>query len=190
MKLIIGLGNPGNEYERTRHNAGFMAVDRLAQRNAMGGDAGRSRFHSLVLEGHVAGERCVLMKPMTFMNRSGLSAGEAVNFYKLDGATDVMVLVDDVALPLGRIRLRGDGGAGGHNGLKDIERALGSNVYPRMRIGIDPPGRVPQVDYVLQRFSESQLRELDPALDAVADAVECWIKEGIDKAMTRFNASS
>jgi PTH1 family peptidyl-tRNA hydrolase len=189
MKLIIGLGNPGGEYERTRHNAGFLAVDRLAQRHGMGGDTGRSRFHSLVLEGQVAGERCALLKPMTFMNRSGLSVGEAVNFYKLDPSTDIMVLVDDVALPLGRIRLRPDGGAGGHNGLKDVERAIGSNVYPRLRIGIDPPGRVPQVDYVLQRFSESQLRDLDPALDAAADAVECWINGGIDQAMTRFNAT-
>jgi PTH1 family peptidyl-tRNA hydrolase len=187
MKLIIGLGNPGNEYERTRHNAGFMAIDRLAQRNGMGGDSGRSRFHSLIVEGPVAGERCVLMKPMTYMNRSGLSVGEAVNFYKLDASTDIIVLVDDVALPIGRIRLRGDGSAGGHNGLKDVQRVVGSNVYPRLRIGIDPPGRVPQVDYVLQRFSESQLRELDTALDAAVDAVACWIQEGIDKAMTRFN---
>lgn len=187
MKLIIGLGNPGKEYTLTRHNAGFMVIDRLAQR-AGWSDAPRARFHAVMREGHIAGERCILLQPQTYMNRSGLSVGETVAFYKIDPAVDLMIVVDDVALPVGRIRLRPDGGPGGHNGLKDIQRALGGDQYPRLRIGIDPPGRVPQVDYVLQRFSVEQLDKLQPALDLACDAIECWIKQGITQAMTRHNA--
>lgn len=185
MRLIVGLGNPGPEYVATRHNAGFMVVDRLARRHAAGAD--RAMFHGLVMDGQVAGARCLLLKPMTYMNRSGQSVGEAVGFYKLDPAADVLVVVDDVALPAGRIRLRAGGSAGGHNGLTDIERALGTREYPRLRIGIDSPGRVPQRDYVLGRFSPDQVKLLEPALDAACDAIECWITDGIDKAMTRYN---
>lgn len=189
MKLIVGLGNPGAQYARTRHNAGFLALERLAKRCGLEGVAPRGRFHSAVLDGIVAGEKCVLMQPQTFMNRSGLAVGEAVTFYKVDPETELMIVVDEVALPVGTIRLRSEGSAGGHNGLKDIQRALGgSNVYPRLRIGIDPPGRVPRVDYVLQRFSEDQMKQLDPALDKACDAIECWIDKSIDHAMSLYNA--
>jgi len=188
MKLIVGLGNPGPEYARTRHNAGFMALDRLAHRHLISGD--KSKFHGLTLEGRIANEKCLLLKPMTYMNRSGLSVGEAVTFYKLDPQAEVLVLVDDIALPTGSIRLRASGGAGGHNGLKDIGRALGGNDYPRLRIGIDPPGRAPQVDYVLGRFSEDQAAALLPALDKSCDAIECWISDGIEKAMSLYNADT
>jgi PTH1 family peptidyl-tRNA hydrolase len=190
MKLIVGLGNPGPEYAKTRHNAGFMAVERLAQRFQITGPP-RSKFNGATREGNIAGEKCVLLQPLTYMNRSGLAVGEAVTFYKLDPkppACAVMILVDDLALPSGRIRLRSSGGPGGHNGLIDIARALGGNDFPRLRIGIDAPGRVPQVDYVLQRFSPDQLLKLDVALDRTVDAVECWIKNGIDKTMSLFNS--
>lgn len=186
MKVIVGLGNPGNEYAKTRHNAGFMAIDRLATRHGLSG--AKMKFHAGMLEGPVAGERCVLLQPMTFMNRSGLCVGEVMRFYKLE-PDELMIVVDDVALPVGRIRLRKTGGAGGHNGLSDIERALGTTKYPRLRIGIDPPGRVPQSDYVLGRFSEAQLSALEPALDRACDAVEMWVREGIDAAMNQFNAA-
>ena len=191
MFLIVGLGNPGSEYAQTRHNAGFMAIDRLAQRHKLT-DAGppRMKFNSSVLEGTVAGQRCLLMEPMTYMNRSGLAIGEAVTFYKLDPAKELMVIVDDLALPTGRLRLRAEGSAGGHNGLADVERALGSQVYPRLRIGIDSRGRVPQVDYVLGRFNAEQRIKLDPLLDTACDAVECWLRDGIEKAMSLFNSET
>lgn len=185
MKLIVGLGNPGREYEKTRHNAGFDAIDRLADRYGLRG--GKSKFHGMVVESMIEGEKCVLLKPMTYMNRSGLSVGEAASFYKLQ-PQDVLILVDDVALPVGTIRLRAEGGAGGHNGLLDIERALGTRSYVRLRIGIDPPGRARQVDYVLARFSKDQREALDPALEAACDAIERWIREGVDKAMSLSNA--
>lgn len=185
MKLIVGLGNPGAQYAKTRHNVGFMAVDRLAQRHAITGP--KHKFQARVLEGPLAGEKCVLVQPLVYMNRSGRSVAEAVRFYKL-ALEDVLVIVDDVALPCGAIRLRKAGSAGGHNGLSDIERALGTSDYPRLRIGIDPPGRIPQVDYVLGRFSPEQAEAIDRALEEGCDAIEAWIGEGIDKAMTAFNA--
>ena len=186
MKLILALGNPGPEYARTRHNAGWLAVDRLAQRHGL--TDVRVKFHAATTQGSIAGETCLLLKPQTFMNRSGLTAGEATSFYKVEPA-DLLVLVDDVALPLGKLRLRGSGSAGGHNGLSDIERALGTRAYPRLRIGIDPPPpRVPQKDWVLGRFSDADLTTLDPTLDAAAEAVELWVREGVDAAMNRVNA--
>lgn len=186
MKLIVGLGNPGSDYAKTRHNAGFMALDRLASRHGLTG--AKTKFHSGVLDGQIAGHRCILLQPMTFMNRSGLAVGEAVHFYKLDPGIDLLVVVDDVALPLGQIRLRQEGGSGGHNGLVDVERALGTQAYPRLRIGIDPRGRVPQSDYVLGRFTRDQLDRLDPALDRACDAIESWLSDGIAKAMSLYNA--
>jgi len=185
MRLIVGLGNPGSEYAKTRHNAGFMAIERLAQRYHLTGT--KSKFHASVLEGRIDGHRVALMQPTTFMNRSGLSASEALRFYKLQ-AHDMMVLVDDIALPMGRMRLRPEGSAGGHNGLKDIEQKLATATYPRLRLGIDPPGRVPQVDYVLHKFSPDQIRKLDPMLDRACDAITCWLADGIELAMTRYNS--
>ena len=186
MKIIVGLGNPGNEYTKTRHNAGFMVLDRFASRHGLSNP--KSKFHSAVLEGQILGERSALLQPMTFMNRSGLAVGETVRFYKTEPGESLMIAVDDVALPAGQIRMRSTGGAGGHNGLADIERVLGTQAYPRLRIGIDPPGRVPQADYVLGRFTSQQLELLEPAIDRACDALECWINEGIDQAMTKYNS--
>lgn len=152
MKLIVGLGNPGSEYAGTRHNAGFDVVDRLSARFAPGA-APRSRFGGLATDAEVGGEKCLLLKPMTFMNLSGRSVLEAVQFFKLEPSRDLLVIVDDLALPCGSIRLRPDGSSGGHNGLADIGLKLSSNYWARLRIGIDPPGRVPQADYVLGKFS-------------------------------------
>ncbi len=189
MKLIVGLGNPGAQYERTRHNAGFLALDRLAQRHAAGVVA-RSKFHAATLESALGsgGQRCLLMKPLTFMNRSGLAVSEAVRFYKVDLATDLLVIVDDVYLPSGTIRLRGEGSAAGHNGLADIQRALGTDRWARCRIGVDTPGIVPQADYVLGRFTEEQWAAVGPAVDRSCDAAEVWGNQGLTAAMNRFNA--
>jgi peptidyl-tRNA hydrolase, PTH1 family len=189
MKLIVGLGNPGPEYANTRHNAGFMLIDWLARRFNVGTPGSeRTRFHSLVLDGSILGEKVMLLKPQTYMNRSGLAVGEAMQFYKL-ATDDVMVLVDDIYLPTGKIRLRSDGGAGGHNGLKDIERALSGPVYPRMRIGVDAPGMQKQVDYVLGRFTPEQEPKLDDAMHLGCDAIVCWLKNGLPKAMSLYNSA-
>lgn len=186
MKLIVGLGNPGSEYTKTRHNAGFMAIDRLAQRHGLNGV--KAKFHAGVLEGRIANQKVLLMQPTTYMNRSGLSVGEAMSFYKLE-PDDMLVIVDDVALDVGQLRLRATGSAGGHNGLKDIQRALGTPDYPRLRLGIGPRGRAPQVDFVLGRFTDDQLEELEPALWRACDCIETWLTDGTELAMTRFNAN-
>lgn len=203
MKLIVGLGNPGSQYERTRHNAGFMVVDRLIARHAST-EIARSKFAAAVVEARLpfvchAGEagqtggtssddKCLFMKPLNYMNRSGQSVAEAVRFYKLNPKADVMVLVDDIALPCGSIRIRPEGGAGGHNGLSDIERCLGTQDYPRMRIGIDAPGIIPQADYVLGKFTEEQWPKVDASLAKAADACDTWLKRGMDAAMNVHNA--
>ncbi len=186
MKLIVGLGNPGSDYAMTRHNAGFMAVERIARRHGLTGL--RHKFHAGVLEGVIAGQKVLLMQPTTFMNRSGLAVGEAVMFYKLEPA-DILVLVDEVALDVGTIRLRAEGTPGGHNGLADIQRVLTTKAYPRLRIGVGPQGPGPRADFVLARFTEHQFAALHPALERAADAVECWLREGIDKAMSLYNAA-
>ena len=193
MKLIVGLGNPGSQYERTRHNVGFMVIDSLAKQHAAGHF--RVAHEAFVADALVSGEKWILLKPQTFMNLSGRSVASALQFYKLSLA-DLLVIVDDVALPTGTIRLRPSGSAGGHNGLKDIERAV-SNLaaleakspldYHRLRVGIDAPGRVPQKDYVLEAFSGAQRLELEAALDRATSAVETWAKEGIQSAMNKFN---
>lgn len=189
MKLIVGLGNPGTEYEKTRHNAGFLALDRVAHRHARAA-VPRSKHNSLLIETAIAGERVILLKPLTFMNRSGTPVAEVMGFYKMSPALDLLVLVDDYALPLGTIRLRGEGSAGGHNGLSDVERALGSTAYPRLRIGVDQPPATydDPADWVLGRFTEEQTKLLQPALDKAADAVELFVTKGLTPAMNKFNA--
>jgi PTH1 family peptidyl-tRNA hydrolase len=188
MKLIAGLGNPGREYALTRHNAGFMVLDRLAVRHRLSG--ARVKFNAGVLEGAIAGERCLLMQPTTYMNRSGLAIGEAAAFFKLT-PDDLLIVVDDTALPLGRLRLRGEGSAGSHNGLKDIERVLGTRAYPRLRVGVDPPPpRVRLHDWVLGRFTEQERERLPEILDRACDCIDMWIGEGIAKTASRFNADA
>ncbi len=185
MKVIVGLGNPGSTYQNTRHNVGFMAIDRLVQRLAPGAPA-RSQFQAAVIETRTDDDKCLLVKPMTYMNLSGTSVAEIVRFYKLD-PTDVLVITDDVALPLGDIRMRKSGSDGGHNGLSDISLRLGTDAFPRLRVGIDPPGRIARHDYVLGRFTEEQTPVINERLGQVADAAWCWANEGADTAMNRFN---
>jgi PTH1 family peptidyl-tRNA hydrolase len=199
MKLIVGLGNPGREYAGTRHNIGFEVMDRIASRlGLISGPAefdrvAKSKFDGLTMNGTVplsggGEEKTLLLKPMTFMNLSGRSVQSAMAFYQLKPA-EIMVVLDDLALPCGKIRLRANGSSGGHNGLKDIERALATNEYPRLRLGIDaPPSRVPGRDYVLGRFSVEQISFLEPALNRAVNAILCWTESGIQTAMNRFNA--
>ena len=194
--MIVGLGNPGVEYTKTRHNAGFMVLDRLATRHAPRSIA-RSRFQGLTIEAEIttggAGgrtERALLLKPMMYMNLSGRSVAEAVRFFKIDPTQDLLVIVDDVALPCGQIRIRASGSAGGHNGLADIERSLATDAYARCRVGIDAPGQVRQKDYVLGRFTDEQWPIVDRAINDAADAAELWLVQGTNAAMNRFNAKA
>ncbi len=185
MKLIIGLGNPGKQYEQTRHNIGFMVLNELAQRHQLIGV--KAKFSAGMLEGNIAGEKCVLLQPTTFMNRSGQSVIEAMNFYKLDFSKDLMIVVDEIALDCGQIRMRPGGSTNGHNGLKDIKRVLSSQAFPRLRLGVGAPGRVPQADYVLGKFSKQQAQEVEPAIWKACDQLECWIKNDVDTAMNQYN---
>lgn len=192
MKLIVGLGNPGPQYAKTRHNVGFMVVDRLASAHAPR-EVPRSRFNAACVEAGIRGTRCVLVKPTTFMNRSGQCVAEAVRFYKVEPVSDLLVIVDDLYLPLGSLRIRAEGSAGGHNGLADIERLLGSAAYPRLRIGVGSgaaggkPPLMDQADFVLSRFTEDEWAALDPALARSTQAAETFITDGLSTAMNRFN---
>lgn len=199
MKLVVGLGNPGKEYAGTRHNIGFEVVDHLAARIGCVGAAAefdrqaRTRFDGLALAGTMpagAGEKVLLLKPTTYMNLSGRSVQAAMAFYQLAPA-DVMVVLDDLALPAGKIRLRAGGSDGGHNGLKDIQRALGTSQYPRLRLGIDPPPQfVPGRDYVLGKFSEAQREPVRQAIARACDAIVTWVEKGMERAMNLFNADA
>lgn len=187
MKAIIGLGNPGKQYVRTRHNVGFMAIDELITRWART-DVPKAKFNAALVDALIDDQKVILAKPMTYMNRSGQSVSEIVRFYQMEPTSEILVIVDDVSLPLGDIRIRPNGSAGTHNGLADIERRIGSAQYARLRIGIDDPGIIPRVDYVLGRFSEDDQSVIGPAVQRAADACHCWIREGTTAAMNRFNS--
>jgi PTH1 family peptidyl-tRNA hydrolase len=194
MKLIVGLGNPGSEYVGTRHNVGFEVIDQFAARLGWMPDGkfdrlAKSSFDGLVFDGMLGSEKVLLLKPMTFMNVSGRSVQSAMAFYRLE-ATEIMVVLDDLALPAGALRMRAGGSSGGHNGLKDIERALATDQYPRLRIGIDPtPPRIAGKDYVLGRFSPEQRKLIDPTLGRACGAIATWIDKGIATAMNQCNVA-
>lgn len=192
MKMIVGLGNPGSQYARTRHNAGFMVVDRLASRHAPAAVA-KARNNAAMVETSIGGEKCLLVKPTTYMNRSGQPVADTLNFYKLTPAEDLFVVVDDFYLPTGQIRIRPGGGTGGHNGLSDVQRCLGTDAYPRLRIGVglQPSGGKPplmdQADFVLSRFTQEEEGPLDASVNEAADAVEVFVAKGLAAAMNKYN---
>lgn len=186
MKLIVGLGNPGAEYEFTRHNLGFLLIDLLAER--AGCRVTRPEDQAHVGRGRLSGVDVVLAKPQTYMNLSGDSVKGLVARYDVAAGEDLVVAVDDVAIPFGRIRIRRGGGAGGHNGLKSINARLGTQEYPRVRLGIAPDHPVGDLArYVLQPFPRAAREDVDKMLWTAADAVEAVISDGIDAAMQRFN---
>lgn len=185
VKLIVGLGNPGSEYDHTRHNIGFMVVDVLAER--FGAQVRRKKFNALTEEVTDGFEKLLLLKPQQYMNRSGRAVAEAATFYKLTAA-DILVVTDDLALDVGRIRLRAQGSAGSHNGLKDIIAALGTDAFARLRVGIGSRGTRRGADYVLSRFSADERTVIDDAVKAASEAALCWAREGAEAAMTKFNA--
>lgn len=187
MKAIVGLGNPGIRYARTRHNAGFDTVDLIAARQGWGWDT--RRFHSLVASGPIGPEKVVLIKPQTYMNESGLAVSEAVRFYKL-ALADLLVICDDLDLPLGKVRLRSSGSAGGQHGLESTIRHLSSTAFPRIKIGVGRPerGRDENVDFLLSAPRGDERQELDAAIERTAEAALTWLREGTQVAMNRYNA--
>ena len=185
MKLIVGLGNIGRKYENTRHNVGFNVLDLVAERNA--GGTSKEKFEGRTQEVTIGGERALLLWPHTLMNLSGRSVQAALAFYQLQ-LGDLLVVCDDFNLPLGKLRLRSQGSAGGQNGLADIISRLGSEEFSRLRLGIGPvPERWDAADFVLGRFGPSDRTMIDEAIDRAAEAVECWTKNGIQSAMNQFN---
>jgi len=188
MKLVVGLGNPGSEYRDTRHNVGFLVIDEMAQRWRLS-DAWREKFEALHVRTTVADEAVVLAKPLTFMNLSGQAVAGLAGFYKIDPA-DVLVVTDDVALPLGRLRARPEGGAGGHNGLKSIIQHLGTQAFPRVRVGVGRgDDRRDLADHVLGRFEAGERDTVSAAVLRAADASERFLAEGIERVMSAFNAA-
>ena len=184
--LIVGLGNPGGQYDGTRHNAGFAVADELARRGGFA--VQRVKFKALTGTAAIGGQGVLVMKPATYMNLSGEAVGEAARFYKL--ASDrVLVISDDVDLPLGKLRLRTGGSAGGHNGLKSIIQHLGSDQCPRLKVGVGgkPHPDYDLADWVLGKLTGEDKKLMDEAVKRAADAVECLLKDGISKAMNQFN---
>jgi PTH1 family peptidyl-tRNA hydrolase len=187
MKLVIGLGNPGTQYAGTRHNVGFEVVDVLAR--SARADRFLRRFEADIAEADESGEKVLYAKPQTFMNVSGRSVRQIVDFYKI-GIGDLLVVCDDVNLPVGKLRVRPGGSPGGHNGLKDIERHVGTAEYARLRIGVGAPERADMADYVLARFRPSERPVIEDAIVTAAQAVGLWLRQGTAACMNQFNSDA
>ncbi len=185
MKLIVGLGNPGSQYAGTRHNAGFRVIDELAKRWDIRTRA--EKFHGWFGKGRIGDESVVLLQPITFMNRSGQAVLAVGRFYRLE-VSDLLVASDDLALGLGRLRLRPGGSAGSHRGLRDIINRLGTNEFARLRIGIGS-AIGDAADYVLSRFTAEEEPLVETAVSRAADAAECWLKSGVEETMNRYNGT-
>jgi PTH1 family peptidyl-tRNA hydrolase len=185
VKIVVGLGNPGAQYEKTRHNVGWMVLDRLADRAGWSG-RGRTRDASAIAQGRYNGLDLLLVKPLTFMNESGLAVRKVLA-RRHAPLSEMLVVVDDFALPFGKLRFREGGSAGGHNGLRSIIGELGNEQFPRLRVGIGEPG-TDAIDHVLSQFGKGERARLSELLDAAADAVEAWARDGTSKAAGHFNA--
>ena len=186
MFLIVGLGNPGREYENTRHNIGFAAMDVLAEKYNI--DINRTKFKGEYGEGFINGNKVILLKPYTFMNLSGESVREAIDFYKLT-EEQVLIIYDDISLELGRLRIREKGSAGGHNGIKSIINHMGTDVFTRIKIGVGAP-KGDLVNHVLGKFSKDEVNILKQTLDAVTEETADIIDNGAKEAMNKFNGFS
>ena len=184
MKLIVGLGNPGKEYEGTRNNCGFMVVDELA--NKLNTEINQNKFKGLYTKVKYHREDVILLKPQTYMNLSGESVIAAMNFFKLD-KEDIIVIYDDLDMPVGKLRLRKTGSAGGHNGIKNIIAHLSSQDFKRIRVGIDRHKYMKVVDYVLSRFAKEETEAINQGIDKASDAVLDYLDHDFDYIMNRYN---
>jgi len=189
MKLIVGLGNPGKQYEKTRHNAGFMAIDEIQERMNFGSFKMSDKFKAEIAEGQIENEKVILAKPQTFMNLSSQSVSAIINFYKIP-IEDLIVIFDDADLPYGNMRIRPEGSGGGHKGMKSIIESIGTQGFVRVRLGIQPPANFRGVleDYVLGKLTDSEKDELQVAINQVPHAVGIIFGEGVEKAMNEFNS--
>ena len=185
-RLVIGLGNPGRKYTANRHNVGFQCLDRLAEAWSL--SFGKRKHKALLAQGEIAGLTTTLAKPQTFMNLSGEAVERLARFYKLPPQR-ILVIYDDLDLPLGRIRLRPEGGSGGHKGMKSIIEHLGTGGFPRLRVGIGRPTHGDPVDYVLSDFAPDERRTIEETYERAIAAVELWLAKGIVAAMNRYNLS-
>jgi PTH1 family peptidyl-tRNA hydrolase len=185
MKLIVGLGNPGKKYDKTRHNVGFEVLDMLAIRNTA--STSKEKFNGRIADATIAGQKALLLWPLTLMNLSGQCVGAAIKFYDVPLA-DVLVVCDDFNLPLAKLRFRSQGSAGGQKGLDDIINSLGTQEIARLRIGIGPvPPAWDAADFVLSKFNRSEQTVIADAIALAAEAVECWVSEGIEAGMSKYN---
>ena len=185
MKLIVGLGNPGLKYESTRHNAGFMALDYYADKK--GFEIKKLFKKALIGEQIINGEKVIFVKPQTFMNLSGDSVLSLADYYGIDNE-DIFVVFDDISLPMGKIRIRPKGSAGGHNGIKDLILKLGGDDFPRLKIGVSANGDKALVDYVLGNFSKEDLKILDKVFKTTNEVIDEFIKNGVETCMNSFNS--
>lgn len=186
--LVVGLGNPGRTYDDTRHNIGFRVVTALGAKYGITFRPALVRAKGSLGEGIIAEKKTKILKPLTYMNESGSAVRKCASFYKI-GPDHLMVITDDVALPFGQIRLRSKGGSGGHNGLKSVEAHLGSQEYPRLRIGVGDTSDGELSDYVLGRFTQKEQQMLPDVVDEAIEAVELWLSSGIETAMQEVNRS-
>ncbi|NLG33075.1 MAG: aminoacyl-tRNA hydrolase [Syntrophomonadaceae bacterium] len=183
MKVIVGLGNPGRKYSDTRHNIGYRVLEEIARRSSI--EKEESRFDAIIGHIRIGGEKTLLVKPLTYMNLSGKAVQPLMRWFKLD-LTDLIVIYDDMDLPPGTLRLRAQGGSGGHKGMASIIERLGSQEFARIRIGIGRPDNE-AIDWVLGKFSPTEKKLMEEVIGQVAVAVECWVKQGIDRAMNEYN---
>ena len=186
MKIIAGLGNPTKEYEGTRHNIGFSVIDKLADKYNI--SMNEKKHKAICGKGMIEGEKVILLKPQTYMNLSGESVVDAVNFYKVDPEEDVIIIYDDIDLDVGKLRIRAKGSAGGHNGMKNIIAHLGTQVFPRIRVGVGAkPKDWDLADYVLGRFPKKELPEIEAGRETACEAVKIIVSQGAEAAMNRIN---
>ena len=187
MRLIVGLGNPGNRYWDTPHNAGFWVCDRLSERNALGEES--KKFKGLFRRGRIGAHDVAVLKPQTYMNLSGESVAEAFRYLPV-GLSDLLVIYDEMDLPQGQLRIRPNGGHGGHNGMRSIIQHLGTKEFPRIRLGVGrPAGRRSATDHLLSRVDREQRKQLMDAVERAAEATEMILEQGVASAMNRFNAA-
>lgn len=184
MYVIVGLGNPGRKYENTKHNIGFITLDYLADNNGI--KINKIKHKALVGEGNISGQKVLLVKPQTYMNLSGNSVREIMDYYKVE-VDKLLVIYDDVDIPMGRIRIRKKGSAGTHNGMRSIIYDIQTDVFPRVRIGIGAERRMELADYVIGGFGKKEKRIMEEAVKKAANAVECMLDKGIDIAMCEYN---
>jgi PTH1 family peptidyl-tRNA hydrolase len=182
---VVGLGNPGSKYHGTRHNVGYAVIDSLAAAPGVG--RAQERFQADIAEWMAGSDKVLLVKPLTFMNLSGRSVRQVLDFYQLP-VEELLVVCDDVNLPLGKLRFRARGTHGGHNGLRDIQNHLGTTEYNRLRIGVDAPDQDEMVDHVLGRFKPGERAVIDEAVATAAQGVDLWIRDGIQKCMNQYNS--